>query len=94
MTVKLTAEKKNSLHKACNDLPLHKTQSIKRVAKIIGIIVSGIPGVKCGSSHYINLERDKLSAIKSNKGSFDSNMTLSERACSDLQWWCTNIPNT
>ena len=21
-------------------------------------------------------------------------MTLSERACSDLQWWCTNIPNS
>ena len=47
-TVKLTTEKKNSLHEACNDLLLHKTQSIRRVAQVIGTIVSGLPGVKYG----------------------------------------------
>ena len=50
--------------------------------------------VSYGGSHYRNLEREKISAIKSNKGSFESNMKLSERACSDRQWWCTNIPNS
>ena len=40
------------------------------------------------------MERGKISAVKSNKVSFDANMTLSERACYDLQWWCTNIPNS
>ena len=86
MTVKLTAEKKNSLHKACNEVLLHKTQSVWRVAQVIGMIVSGLSGVKYGGCYYRNLEREKISAITSNKGSFDANMTLSERACSDLQW--------
>ena len=45
--------------------------------------VSSLPGVKYGDSHYRNFERKKISAIKSNKGSFDVNMTLSERACSE-----------
>ena len=35
MTVKLTTEKKNSLHETCNDVLLHKTQSIRRVAQVI-----------------------------------------------------------
>ena len=47
-TVKLATEKKNSLHEACNDLLLHKAQSIKRVAQVIGTIVSSLPGVKYG----------------------------------------------
>ena len=42
MTVKLTAEKKHSLHEACNDLLLHKAQSITRVAQVIGMIVSSL----------------------------------------------------
>ena len=45
--------------------------------------VSSLPGVKYRDSHYRNFERKKISAIKSNKGSFDVNMTLSERACSE-----------
>ena len=32
--------------------------------------------------------------MKSNKGSFDANMTLPERAYCDFQWWCTNIPKS
>ena len=34
MAVKLTTEKKKSLHEACNDLLLHKTQAIRRVAQV------------------------------------------------------------
>ena len=85
MTVKLTTEEKNSQHEACNDLLLLKTQSIRRVAQLIGIIVSSLPGVKYGGSHYWNLEWEKISAIKSNKSSFDDKIKLSERVCSDLQ---------
>ena len=94
MTVKLTTEEKNSQNEACNDLLLLKTQSIRRVAQLIGIIVSSLPGVKYGGSHYRNLEWEKISAIKSNKGSFDDKIKLSERVCSDLQQWYTNIPNS
>ena len=94
MAVKLTTEKKKSLHEACNDLLLHKTQAIRRVAQVIGMIVSILPGVEYGGSHYRNLEREKTSAIKSNKGSFDGNMTFSERARTAFQWLCTNFPNS
>ena len=55
MTVKLTAEKKNSLHEACNDLLLHKIQSVRRVAQVMGMIMSSKPGVKYGGSGCIFL---------------------------------------
>ena len=37
MTVKLTTKKTNLLPEACNDLLLHKTQFIRRVAQGIGM---------------------------------------------------------
>ena len=55
MTVKLTAEKKNSLHEACNDLLLHKIKSVRRVAQVIGMIMSSKSGVKYGGSGCIFL---------------------------------------
>ena len=58
------------------------------------MIVSNLPGVKYGGNHYRNLEREKISEMKSKKGFFDANMTLPERACCDFQWWCTNIPKS
>ena len=93
MAVKLTTEKKNPLYEACNDLIIYKIQSFRRVAEVTRMIASGLSGLKYGGSLCRNLEREKTFAIKSHKGSFDANMTLSERACSALQWWCTNIPS-
>ena len=55
MTVKLTAEKKNSLHEACNDLLLHKIKSVRRVAQVMGMIMSSKSGVKYGGSGCIFL---------------------------------------
>ena len=59
MTVKLTTDKKNSPQEALNGLLLHKTQSIRRAAQVIGIIVLSLPGVKYGCSRYRNSEREK-----------------------------------
>ena len=64
ITVILTNEKKNSLHDAYNGLLLQKTQSIRRVDQVIGMIVSSLPEVKYWGSHNRNLEREKISAIR------------------------------
>lgn len=44
-----------------------------------------------GPLYYRKLDREKTLALKQNKGDFDSVMTLSQDAKSELHWWVNNI---
>ena len=57
MTAKLATEKKNSLHESCNALLFHNTQSIRRVAQVIGMIVSSLPGEIWKGRKYLQLNQ-------------------------------------
>ena len=46
-------------------------QTIRYVAKVIGLMTSSLPGVKHGAAHYKYLEQDKTNALKISKGWFD-----------------------
>ena len=43
-------------------------QTIRYVAKVIGLMTSSLPGVKHGAAHYKYLEQDKTNALKISKG--------------------------
>ena len=60
MTVTLTQEKKDQLESLCTEAMNWENLSIGFVAKIIGKVVSALPGVEFGRLHYRNLERDKI----------------------------------
>ncbi len=93
MTVKLTDEKITSLKQACQTLLENRVSSVREVARVIGKIVSSFPGTNYGPLYYRQLEHDKTSALKQNKGNFDAQMTLSASAKAELSWWIENIAN-
>ena len=77
MEITLTDSKKQTLKGCCSEL-LHKNnQTIRYVAKVIGVITSSLPGVKYGAGHYKYLEQDKTNARKISKGCFGTMVILS-----------------
>jgi len=91
MTVTLTQEKKEQLISLCTEALTGKIFPIRFVAKVIGKIVSALPGVEFGKLHYRNLERDKIRALSANNGDYNAIMQLSEGAKKELNWWCSNV---
>ena len=61
-------------------------QTLRYVAKVIGLMTSSLPRVKYGAAHYKYLERDNTNALKISKGWFDGMMILSPQSISDVQW--------
>ena len=41
--------------------------------------------------HYRHLELDKISALRPNKGNFDSIIALSVQSNTELTWWVNNV---
>lgn len=91
MTVTLPLEKKTKLKDLCLQVLGYSRPKIRLVAKLIGKFVSSLPGVDFGKLHYRNLERDKIEALKYNKGNYEGLMCLSDVAKEEIQWWIENI---
>ena len=94
MRVKLTSEKVQKIKVLCQSLIECLNTSVQKLAEIIGLIVSSFPGVEYGPLNYRDLERDKTTALKVNKGDFSSKFTLSQPAIMNLKWWHENIENS
>ena len=94
MTIKLTSDKKQKVMHACKTLQLTATHTIREVARVLGLIVSSFSAVMHGPLHYRQIEREKSLAVKTNKGDYDSQMSLSLQAKTELQWWVDNIDNS
>ena len=86
MTVTLTQEKRDQLESLCTEVMNGENWSIRFVAKVIGKVVSALPGVEFGRLHYRNLERDKIYALSANQGDYDALMQLSPAAKKELKW--------
>ena len=90
MTVSLTEGKISTLTQIAQLVLSKSEMPIRLVAKLIGHMVSCFPGVEFGELFYRQLEIEKSASLKSKKGNFDANMSLSEKARSDIQWWISN----
>ena len=91
MTVTLTAAKAMKVRSACQNLLFQKTTTIRSVAQVIGFLISFFPAVEYAEMHYNHLELDKISALRANKGNFDSIMALSVQSKTELTWWVNNV---
>ena len=87
MRVCLTREKADKIVSACQQLLKKSSMPIKEVAKVIGLLVSSLPGVQYGPLFYRTID------IETNKGNYEAYMTLSHRSRTDLQWWIANLPS-
>ena len=92
MIVKLTDRKAEKIMKLCIHF-CHKGKAftIREVASLIGSLISSCPGVGYGRLHYRNIERDKINALKSQKGNFEAKMSLSHESLEELAWWIQNV---
>ena len=79
---------KNQTLKACCIKLIHKNnQSIRYVAKGIGLLTSSLSGINYGAAHCKYLEQDKMNSLKICKGCFDAMKILSAQSITDVQWW-------
>ena len=76
MTVTLTQEKRDQLEPLCTEPVNGEVWSIRFVAKVIGKVVSALPGVEFGRLHHRYLERDKIYALSAKQGYYDAPTSL------------------
>ena len=92
MTVTLTAEKREKLKALIRQALSNPSQiQIRTVAQFIGHFVSCLPAVRHGALYYRQVDKNKTTALKSNKGNFDSIMSISASGQQELKWWLANI---
>lgn len=88
----LQQKKRERIILACQQLLKRSVISIRKVAHVIGLLVSSLPAVQYGPLHYRSLEIDKNIALQQNNGNCKAIMTLSSESVSDLGWWVTSLP--
>lgn len=56
-------------------------------------LLARVEHIRSGNGHAVlpQLEKEKIDALKENKGNFDAVCTISDTCRSDLRWWCANI---
>lgn len=91
MTVTMSQDKKGKLRDLCIEALKGGPLTIRFVARVIGKIISSLPGVQYGKLHYRSLERDKIKALASYNGNFEACMHISPLANDELNWWVGNI---
>jgi len=91
MTVRLAPEKALALKQLCADAYSKSAITIREMASVIGKIVAAFPGSQYGQLHYRTLEKQKVMALKRNKGKWDSLMSITPSMKPQLKWWIDNI---
>ena len=76
MTVTLTDSKVDSLICKCKANLLPTTVKIRKVAELIGILVSSFTAVQFGPLHYRAIDYDKVRALRTHHGDFDQTMFI------------------
>ena len=95
MTVSLTQDKKTKIKTLLPSLLENSCcVKIREVAKVIGHLISSLPGVKYGALYYRNLEMNKVAALKLTKGNFEETMCISHNGISELNWWLCNLDSS
>lgn len=91
LNISLPDNKCLALETKCNALCKKPGRvKIRDVASLVGSFVAATPATKWGKLFYRDLERDKGLAVKTAKGNFDNNMSLSPQAILNIQWWLSN----
>ena len=90
MTLHLPADKLMKIISACKTLLAKHQPSVRDVAKVTGLLVSALPAVNYLEMHYRSLELCKIQTL-SGSLEYDTTLSLSSQARSDLEWVIENI---
>ena len=77
-----------------NDLCNKEVDPIRKVAGLVGLMLSYSPTVQYGRVHVKEVELQKNAALKEAKGNFEQKMRVSGKALTDIEWWVQNIDKT
>ena len=91
MIVYLPDERKTRIKDLCHKLIHMKNSTIRFVAKVIGTIIASFSALDYGRLHYRVLEKEKIKALKSNRGQFSAMMQITEPMRIELNWWIENL---
>ena len=91
MTVSPTPKKISKTITCCTELLQTLRPTILQVSRVVGVLISNLPGVEFGQLHYRSLEIDKISALKTSGSNYNAVMELCPRSINDLNWWIGNI---
>ena len=94
MKVCPTNEKCQKLRRAVNDSHNKEANSIRKVAGLVGLLVSYSPAVQYGRVHVKEVELQKYAALKEAKRNFEQKMRVSGKALTDIECWVQNIDKT
>ena len=87
----LTQEKEEKLVRAASELLEKQQASIREVAGLIGLMVAFSQAFNYAEAHIKLLEREKVEALREEKGNFEARMQLSEVSREEIIWWIENI---
>ena len=92
MTLRLISKKKENIRNIAPALLLKQSCSIKTLASFLGNIVSSSEAVPNEKLYYRNIEQQKIEALKTLKGNFDTKkQKLSSASLSEIKWWYNYI---
>ena len=91
MTIALTDDKKAKVKANCQALLPKPNTTITELARLIGMLVSCLPGVQFGKLHHRNLEIEKNLALRKHKGNYEAQLALSSTAKDELTWWIETV---
>ena len=75
----------------CRSLSRKSYETIRKVARVLGLLVSTFSALEYGPLHYREIEKEKILALKTSKGEFDCKMLVTESMKIDLLWWISNL---
>ena len=91
MTVTLPETKVQLIVQECRSLNRLTLSTIQQVARVLGLMVSSFSAVQYGPLFYRCIEREKIMALKHNRGDYDCLMHISEGMKLELKWWVDNL---
>ena len=95
MTISLGEDKREKMSETCRTIRMRaeckQSVKVRKVAELVGLMVAYNEGADMGPLHYRNLERDKIVALKQNKGNYDASMHISKAGLQDIVWWESHV---
>ena len=68
--------------------------TIRKLASVVGSVISIFSAIKSGKLHYRALENKKISLLKEKCGNYEAKiLNLNKNAVEELKWWLGAIPN-
>lgn len=72
-------------------LNIRKRNSIREIAKLIGLFTSSLYAIKLEALHFRYFDRDKVHALTISNNDYDDDILLSEESIEEILWWINNI---